>query len=311
MLARAIEATLMYARAQTKLRELKVDRVLLSGGGANLKGLSPFLARRLGAEVAPLQPLRKVSLGSLSPEQVKPLGEEYASLAVPIGLALSRAHERAYRLDLRRQAAKDDRLFRRHDLYLWAAAAVLAAAIVFWVGDALRERGLAARAKETSTSVAKSDRDARREFEIARRRNTRLRAELEALRDRVTSGEDLLRVLSQLKKRTPPSVTLVELSTTRMRLPGDQDGISSAERQGPETFQSDRRIYLRGYATSSLGADRLEAYGDALKIVEAYEEELKEARELFAQVEPQLTLRIEEASNVAAFWFALTVAREQ
>jgi type IV pilus assembly protein PilM len=298
-LARVVEATIMYARAQVKVRDIKVDKLLLSGGGSKLTGLPEFLAGRLGLAAAPLEPLKKVSLGAMSVEDMKPLEGSYSAYAVPIGLALSRIVPFAPSIDLRRPAAKAVREYRQRDLYLWAAAGLLVLALIFWVASGLRESVVVSRAKDNATKLAEADETTRRNFDTAKRRNDRLRADVEALRERVTSGEDLLRVLSQLKKQTPDTLRLTELSTSRPKLAG-QTGA------GTITFQSERIVYLRGLATNTT------SLAEAFRAVTAYQRSLEEMHELFSKVE-QLVLHDTgaEKPHVAEFVVALTIARSQ
>lgn len=301
-LARSVEAALMYARAQTKRRELKIDKVLLSGGGARLAGLPEFLARRLGVEVSPLEPLRKISLGKMSHRDTGPLEGEYSSFAVPLGLALSRLEQTAPRLDLRTSSDKARRNFRQRGLYLRAAAAVFAAGMVFWIAGAVRDRIVKARAAGAAERRDKADKAELARLNLVRGNNERLQAEIGAMRERVASGEDLLRALSQLKKRTPGWIRLVAVATTRPKI------LEVGDAPDKEIAFADRRmIYLHGYARST------ESLADAFRKVTAYKRSLEEAKELFEAVTPALLREATEEGmtgpEVAEFIIAIRIAR--
>src|SRR5207244_2183078 len=60
-----IQSTLMIGRAQTKLPDLKVDRVWLAGGGASLKGLDAYLKQSMGVPVEKLNLLETLDLSEL------------------------------------------------------------------------------------------------------------------------------------------------------------------------------------------------------------------------------------------------------
>jgi hypothetical protein len=277
--------------------------VYLSGGAAALEGLDTFLAERLRTEVVPLEPLRKVSLGGLPSSEMKPLEGRYSAFAVPLGLALARLAPSAAKLDLRTAEAKARRDFRRRGLFLWAASFAFAAGLVFWIADAARERWVYAAASERAAELEKSDATVLAALDEARGENLRLNAELGALRERMKSGEDLLRALSQLKKRTPPSIQLVEVSTTRPEELGREEDAPDRE----ITFQDQRMIYLRGYSRSRRSS------ADAMREVLGYQDALEEAKELFEEIR-QVDLQEKEidepgAPDVAYFVLAIRIAK--
>jgi len=303
-LARSVEAALMYARAQTRTKTLSIEKILLSGGGARLEGLGEFLARRLRTEVEPLQPLRKVSLGGLSSNAMAPLEGEYSTFAIPIGLALARVSAGGATLDLRTRENKARRDFRRKGLFAWAASFVFAVGFVFWVAGAIRDRSICKAARLSAAEIVTSDKTALAALETVRAKNRRLEAEMDALRERVTSGEDLLRVLSQLKRRTPGSIRLVSVSTSRPKVLG-----GGAAQDEKTTFQKGRRVYLHGYARSR------ESFPDAYNIVTSYERKLRELEDLFAQVSQKIAQRAadidDEGPRIVEFILEIEIAKRK
>ena len=284
-LERAVEATVLYARAQTRAKDIEVDRMLFSGGGSQLPGLRESFAMRFRTEAAELEPFRRISMGDAPPDTLRFIKKNAAELAVPTGLALSRLQPRAVKFDLRSGAAKEERLFAQRGLFLGAATAVFAVGLVFWIADAVRDRIVYAGAKAVAEEQAKTDGLASEQLAVANDRNRQLVAEVEALRERVTSGEDLLRALSQIKKRTPELIRLVSFSTGKPGELGKDD--EEEEEEGAATFQSRRRIYVRGYARSktSLSDAFLEVtrYRNALRELDALFEEVKQRKLLEAR----------------------------
>jgi len=303
-LARSVEAALMYARAQTRTKTLSIEKILLSGGGARLEGLAEFLARRLRTEVEPLQPLRKVSLGGLSSNAMAPLEGEYSTFAVPIGLALARVSAGGVTLDLRTREDKTRRDFRRKGIFAWAAAFVFALGFVFWVAGAIRDHGICKANSLSAAEIVASDKTALAALETVRAENRRLKAEMDALRERVTSGEDLLRVLSQLKRRTPGSIRLVSVSTSRPKVLGGE-----AAQDEKTTFQKGRRVYLHGYARSR------DSFPDAYNMVTSYERKLGELEDLFAQVSQKVAQRAadidDEGPRIVEFILEIEIAKRR
>lgn len=84
-IATALERSLAYLRTSGEADS--TDRLLLSGGGARLPGLVPFLAERFNAEVEVANPLRKISYDEALFEDV-PVDDMAPLLTVGVGLAL-------------------------------------------------------------------------------------------------------------------------------------------------------------------------------------------------------------------------------
>ena len=302
-LGRAVEATLLYARAQTRIKDIEIDRILISGGASRLPGLRESLAMRFRTEAAELEPFRRISMGEATPETIDFVHRNAAALAVPAGLALSRLHPGGVRLDLRLESAKEARLFAQHGIFLRAAAVVFAVGLVFWIAAAVRNRFVYADAKATAQEQADRDDAASKELSAAEAGNRRLAAEIEALRERLASGEDILRALSQIKKRTPKSIRLVSYSTSEPRA---LEKIADDEEERA-TFQTRRRIYLRGYARSR------SSLSDAFLEVTRYQNALRELRDLFEEVKQRKLLEArsggEGAAHVAEFVLELRIAK--
>jgi type IV pilus assembly protein PilM len=124
-LASQIQSTLMIARAQTKIPDLKVDKAYIAGGGASLKGLDKYLQQALGVPVERLDPFAISDLSSLSDEErelVEKAGHEFA---VPVGLAQAYVADESFPL-----AVLPAKLKARQDFVqkgIWAAGAGLIA----------------------------------------------------------------------------------------------------------------------------------------------------------------------------------------
>ncbi len=86
-IAALIQSTLMIGRAQTKLPDLKVDRVLLAGGGASLKGLDLYLKDRMGVPVQRFDPFGGLDTSALPEDERQALSAAPHEYAVALGLA--------------------------------------------------------------------------------------------------------------------------------------------------------------------------------------------------------------------------------
>ena len=77
----------------SRLDAERIDRILLSGGGARIKGLAQILAERQKVPVDIVDPLRRITYAPevFGAEDPKTVG---AQLTVSVGLALRKAQEK-------------------------------------------------------------------------------------------------------------------------------------------------------------------------------------------------------------------------
>ncbi len=82
-----INSAVNNAKMQLNDRELAVDKVYLSGGGARLKGLADYLAGALKVPVEPLDPFRRVDLSALEASVREEVSTLPTDMAIATGLA--------------------------------------------------------------------------------------------------------------------------------------------------------------------------------------------------------------------------------
>ena len=271
-LCATVDTSIRFCQRELKLPTLKADRVLLTGGGSQLTGLDKFLALRLRTPVEEFKPLRNISLGTLSAQKIAEVERDVPRYSIALGLALSRLHDNGFSFSLLPPAEKERRRFLARELYLYCAAALFFLALAIYVWRPIRDSfALSHTIKgDDQTSgleqISKEDQKRRADFEQAQKSNEQLRAEVRALEERVYSGRDLLRVLSQLKKLTPPEVWFVELTTRPPKIKAlDKD---EKLPQDP-TLQNLGAVYLRGYARmpKQQGTSEFDAYEHLLNQV--------------------------------------------
>ena len=90
-LSAMIQSSLAFIRAQTKIRDLEVGRILLSGGGANLRGLPEYLGAAFHCPVGRFQPEAGLDLTQLPADEAALFQTDPGSFA---DRARPRAHER-------------------------------------------------------------------------------------------------------------------------------------------------------------------------------------------------------------------------
>jgi cell division ATPase FtsA len=127
-----LQSTLTYARNQLDEKDLQVDKVYLSGGGARLSGLDVYLKSALKAEVEWLDPFRNIDTAIARSSGEEEIGTRPSDLAVAVGLAhigLSRHSHAA--LSLVPDRVRERRRFFSSVPFLVAACAALAVTLGF------------------------------------------------------------------------------------------------------------------------------------------------------------------------------------
>jgi Tfp pilus assembly PilM family ATPase len=127
----AVHSSLMFCKAQTKLSDLRIDRVLVSGAGARIKGTCDYLATGLGIPVEPFDPFETVDLSAMDPEAAEGLKEEGPAMAAALGLAQMAADPAAFRLEILPESDRQKRHFVEHTAWLIASGVVAAGGLVF------------------------------------------------------------------------------------------------------------------------------------------------------------------------------------
>jgi type IV pilus assembly protein PilM len=216
-LASAIQSSLLYCRAQTRMAELEIDEMVLTGGGSQLPGLRQTLSRRLGIPVAPSDPLRNIDLAPLSRGQREIVERDAESYTTAVGLALPGVQPEAREFCLLPQRIKQRRRFAEKTLYLWLSAAAL---LVLTVLLGVSSWHFTGRYREHV--AAKEGRLAASETALKRMDgllmvNREYADELERMQDAYLSPRQMLRVFSALSRHVPPEVEIDTVSVVQPR----------------------------------------------------------------------------------------------
>ncbi len=241
-----IQSSVMFARTQTGMKDLKLDKVLLCGGTARLIGLDRSLAANLDCAVELFDPFEKADVSGLEGE-LDPLTR--ATSVVALGLAVSAVAANAYSIEILPASVKRARAFRERTLFSILASLV----IVGWLAwDAVTAKAAYERASaDVRQFSAESEVRGKRErsFREEVDRSAVLTQKILALEEKVVAGTGAQRTLVLLQKHLPVDlfVTSVELTKSKdpeLGLTGDAmkpvmivkgEGRESAERI-EETF---------------------------------------------------------------------------
>lgn len=151
-----LQSSVLFSKSQLKIPGLSIDRVLLCGGGAKLRGLAEYLRQGMGVPVERFEPFRVVETQGLDPEQAELLAEHADEAVIALGLATMASDPEAYSVEILPAALRRRREFWRRTAFL-VAAGLLAVLYLGW--DAWSQsRAL----EETRAESARLSRELRR-----------------------------------------------------------------------------------------------------------------------------------------------------
>lgn len=272
-LCAAIENVMLSCKQQSRQMQMKLDRIYLTGGASKLKGLPEFMGRRLRVEVLPLEPLRQLSLNSLSAEQRDALKAEQHTFHTALGLALCDLRAGAQSFTIWPKAYKENKLFWARGAYLYYAAGAAAIAMGLLLYTPARNTQLLVDNNNVATKAVQDADHENRVVADLEKNNSELRHRLKTITDNVQSGDYFLNVLAEMKSKlrirddiyltsistSIPNVVIIE-SDPDQKFTGDNvpknsaevkallDKAAAANRGEPNTFQAQRRVYIRGIA---------------------------------------------------------------
>jgi type IV pilus assembly protein PilM len=123
-----IQSSVMICRAQTKIADLNVDRLVLTGGTARMKGIVEYFQANMSVPVELFDPAHALDLSALPPADQEEIGENAADFAAAVGLAETLLLPNAYRLEVLTESEKKKRQFLGRTI--WAAGAAVAALVL-------------------------------------------------------------------------------------------------------------------------------------------------------------------------------------
>ncbi|MBX3464473.1 MAG: pilus assembly protein PilM [Planctomycetes bacterium] len=124
-LTAAIQSSLAFCKAQTKIADLRLDKVLLCGGGARLRGLRGMLREALRAPVELFDPFANLDLSALPPADAEQLQAMRHEAVVALGLAVGRLDDTLYALEILPDSVRRRQRFVQRTVWNLLAGAVL------------------------------------------------------------------------------------------------------------------------------------------------------------------------------------------
>jgi type IV pilus assembly protein PilM len=220
MLSSAIQSSVAFCKSQTGIQDLKLDRVLVSGGSARLRGIRGRLREDLRCPVEVFDPFENVDLASLPEDERQQLDQHRSEAVAALGLAASGADDTLYSLEILPEAVKRRQRFLHRTIY--NIADVLVAVVVLSLFAASQRKKLDAmqthlkRLKAQKASVLNTHKQAE---ELAQ--SNLLRQQIaDLLAERSLARDGTLHVLRALQKTLEPEFWLKSIKIHKKSVSG-------------------------------------------------------------------------------------------
>jgi Tfp pilus assembly PilM family ATPase/Tfp pilus assembly protein PilN len=223
-----LQSTVLFSKGQLKIPNLKVDRVLLCGGGAALEGLCPYLTQGMGVSVELFDPFRVVETDGLSSEESDLLEEYQLESVVALGLATMASDAESYSIEILPESVRKRRDLMGGTAFL-IAAVVFAIAYLGWSAMTLSSSlgELEGEGRVISRRLQDAKRTEKQAFDL-QQKSAVLSKYTEDLMLTLGTGEQLARSLEALHKSLPEEFWLTNLET---KIGQDKDLLDDKEEQ--------------------------------------------------------------------------------
>ncbi|MFK7739326.1 MAG: pilus assembly protein PilM [Planctomycetota bacterium] len=152
----AIQSSLSFCKAQTKIQDLRLDKVLVCGGGARLRGLRSLLRENLRCPVELFDPFENLDLSALPPEDAEQLQQMRHEAVIALGLAVGRLDETLYALEILPEAVKKKQRFQQRTIFNILAALIVVGVLFLKLQHS--KKAVAAKQKAVSAATAQIQR---------------------------------------------------------------------------------------------------------------------------------------------------------
>lgn len=207
----AIQSSLSFCKAQTKLPDLRLDQILLAGGGARLRGLRAFLREALRCPVELFDPFENLDLSALPQADAEQLQAMRLEAVVALGLAVGRLDASLYALEILPESVRKKQRFVQRTVWNLVAAVVVLVVLVLQFRHRSAEAERATRHGEQLKRTVSAANRVHKETEQLVEQNKRDRAEVAHLAAVGRPLHGLLRVHRAVVANLPPELWIVKI----------------------------------------------------------------------------------------------------
>lgn len=211
----ALRSTLAFCQSQTNIQDLELDKVLLCGPGAKVKGMDRYLAGGSSATVQVWDPAPDLDLSQCPAESSSALSEAGPELVVALGLAMAPCFDDLYSIEILPEAVKRKRRFMSRTIFNIAAGVL---ALLYLLVHMLTAKSSyaelsvqARKLRSTLRRIERTDREARKLIE----ENKKKAAELGKLVELGVPMHGSIRVVRALRRNLPEDLWITKIFTDR------------------------------------------------------------------------------------------------
>jgi len=208
-----LQSTVLFCKSQVKISGLKLDRVLVCGGGAALAGLPKYLSAGMGVPVEFFDPFGVVDTEALAPEKKQLLEQYKLESVVALGLATMASDSEAYSIEILPKSLRKRREFFGGQIYLIAAGVLALAYLGFDAWHTSSELETTRTRASSLTSQYKRANETHRKTTELVAENAKLGELSQQLYSLKGSGEQLARGLTFLQKNLPSEFWVEKLAS--------------------------------------------------------------------------------------------------
>ena len=211
----AIQSSLSFCKAQTKIADLRLDRVLLAGGGSRLRGVRGFLRETLRCPVEVFDPFANLDLAALPPADAEQLQAMRHEAVVALGLAVGRLDDTLYSLEILPEGVRKAQRFRQRTVWNIVAAVVVVAVLALqWRHGAARAEAVT-RAEQAMRRQIGSANSTHNEAAALIDANQEQRVLVEHLAKQAVAHHGLLRVQRAVVAHLPPQLWIDKIEVVQ------------------------------------------------------------------------------------------------
>jgi type IV pilus assembly protein PilM len=225
----AIQSSLSFCKAQTKLPDLRLDKVLLAGGGARLRGLRGLLRENLRCPVELFDPFANVDLSQLPPDDAEQLQAMRHEAVVALGLAVGRIDETLYALEILPEAVRKKQRFQQRTVFNIAAGALIVGALAVQWNHRSQEVAAAEAATSSLRRRIAAVNSVHDEASQIIEENKVSHALVEHLRAQALPLQGLLRVQRAIAAHLPPQLWIEKVEIMAAGARGSQARVPSIQ----------------------------------------------------------------------------------
>lgn len=207
----AIQSSVAFCKAQTKIADLKLDKVLLCGGSARIRGLRGMLREALRCPIELFDPFENLDLSTLPAGDAEQLQQMRSEAVVALGLAVASLDPTLYSLEILPAAVKKRRRFQQRTVFNIAAAAFAVVLLVVYARDRKAAVETAAQANKVVQRDWKQKQDVDAQAKAIVEANEKSRAVVDHLSQQAVPLHGALRVLRAVTSKLPPQLWLTKV----------------------------------------------------------------------------------------------------